>query len=315
MEAAWISTSDSGRQESATEVPATVDDLEGNGFLPTDLGECDPPLRSPDARPPHGRSAHEPRNVKSDWRVAEERIRPGRRPSPPGEPVSALIPMNQTHEPRLRAGSTSRYRDRQRPVPRRRAVTVGHDRRNCLRRGRAVERALAGARAARTTAMQRTAATIRGGHVAGSGELALSRCPMPVLASVPCVAPIRGTAVTSVFERVTTNAGEEEGPPGSAGDRPDRRQPRCREGVPRSGHDGRLPRVHQPRPAAAGAGLHLEGHVPEPPRARSISRQPWASSGLKPYRCRWCDGWHLGHRRRRVCTRTCCSARGGRALE
>ena len=32
--------------------------------------------------------------------------------------------------------------------------------------------------------------------------------------------------------------------------------------------------------------------------ARSISRQPWASSGLKPYRCRWCDGWHLGHGRR-----------------
>ncbi len=22
------------------------------------------------------------------------------------------------------------------------------------------------------------------------------------------------------------------------------------------------------------------------------------SSGLKPYRCRWCDGWHLGHSRR-----------------
>ena len=22
-------------------------------------------------------------------------------------------------------------------------------------------------------------------------------------------------------------------------------------------------------------------------------------SGLKPYRCEWCDGWHLGHRRRR----------------
>ena len=33
--------------------------------------------------------------------------------------------------------------------------------------------------------------------------------------------------------------------------------------------------------------------------ARSISRQPWASSGLKPYHCRWCDGWHLGHGRRR----------------
>jgi hypothetical protein len=21
-------------------------------------------------------------------------------------------------------------------------------------------------------------------------------------------------------------------------------------------------------------------------------------AGLKPYRCRWCDGWHLGHARR-----------------
>jgi hypothetical protein len=21
-------------------------------------------------------------------------------------------------------------------------------------------------------------------------------------------------------------------------------------------------------------------------------------SGLHPYRCQWCDGWHLGHRRR-----------------
>ncbi len=22
------------------------------------------------------------------------------------------------------------------------------------------------------------------------------------------------------------------------------------------------------------------------------------STGLKPYRCRWCEGWHLGHPRR-----------------
>ena len=34
--------------------------------------------------------------------------------------------------------------------------------------------------------------------------------------------------------------------------------------------------------------------------AKCVTRQPWAASGLKPYRCRWCDGWHLGHRQRRV---------------
>ena len=33
--------------------------------------------------------------------------------------------------------------------------------------------------------------------------------------------------------------------------------------------------------------------------AKCVTRQPWASSGLKPYHCRYCDNWHLGHNRRR----------------
>ncbi|MEX0629313.1 MAG: hypothetical protein WEE67_02635 [Chloroflexota bacterium] len=32
--------------------------------------------------------------------------------------------------------------------------------------------------------------------------------------------------------------------------------------------------------------------------ARSIGRQAWVSSSPRRYHCRWCDGWHLGYRRR-----------------
>ncbi|HEX6475067.1 MAG TPA: hypothetical protein VF114_08300 [Candidatus Limnocylindria bacterium] len=32
--------------------------------------------------------------------------------------------------------------------------------------------------------------------------------------------------------------------------------------------------------------------------AKSIARHGRRGyAGLHPYRCRWCDGWHLGHRR------------------
>ena len=34
--------------------------------------------------------------------------------------------------------------------------------------------------------------------------------------------------------------------------------------------------------------------------ARSLANHSRLTVGLKPYRCRWCDGWHLGHRRRRT---------------
>jgi hypothetical protein len=33
--------------------------------------------------------------------------------------------------------------------------------------------------------------------------------------------------------------------------------------------------------------------------ARSLANDSRLTTGLKPYRCRWCDGWHLGHARRR----------------
>ena len=33
--------------------------------------------------------------------------------------------------------------------------------------------------------------------------------------------------------------------------------------------------------------------------AKSVTRQRRIAPGLKPYHCRWCDRWHLGHARRR----------------
>ena len=33
--------------------------------------------------------------------------------------------------------------------------------------------------------------------------------------------------------------------------------------------------------------------------ARGLTRFGHTDPGLKPYHCRYCDGWHLGHRRHR----------------
>jgi hypothetical protein len=33
--------------------------------------------------------------------------------------------------------------------------------------------------------------------------------------------------------------------------------------------------------------------------AKALTRHGRRTDGVKPYRCRWCGGWHLGHARRR----------------
>jgi hypothetical protein len=33
--------------------------------------------------------------------------------------------------------------------------------------------------------------------------------------------------------------------------------------------------------------------------AKALTRHGRRTDGVKPYHCRWCDHWHLGHSRRR----------------
>lgn len=62
----------------------------------------------------------------------------------------------------------------------------------------------------------------------------------------------------------------------SSGARGERRQRRCRDGRGPSGHDGRLPPVHQPEPAAARTWLHLQSDVRQPSRGAGAGAA-WAA--------------------------------------